>query len=138
MSIGGKKFHETRDEMLAEYGVVHRDGVGDGGYFVRWRPSHVGELVFFVGEGKGLDLHHAQALHGFTQSASKVMVMAWACSQRCSWLVAPEVFISVADGQLFNQVNRVQQVKPPAGHGEQQLVRTCTSRCHASRVFRSI
>ena len=119
MSIGGEKFHETRDEVLAENGVVNRDGVGDGGYFVCWLPSHVRELVFFVGERKGLDLHHAQTLHGFTQSASKVMVIARACSQRCSWLVASEVFISVADGQLLNQVNRVQQVEPPSGHREQ-------------------
>ena len=122
MSIGGEKFHETRDEVLAENGVVNRDGVGDSGDGVIRLPTHGGKLVSFVGQGEGLDLHHAQALHGVSEASPKMVVGSGFGRKRCLWVVDAEVFVTVADGDFFNQIDRVKEVKAPSWHGEHQMV----------------
>ena len=63
MTVSSQQFQQTRKKMLAQNGVVNRDGVGDGCDLVVGCPSHVGELIGFVGKSEGLNLHHSHPLH---------------------------------------------------------------------------
>ena len=67
-----------------------------------------------------------------------MVVGSWLRGQRRFWDVGSKVFVAVADGEFFDHVNGVKQIKPPSRHGEQQFRCSRTGNGHACRTVRSI